>query len=120
MLALEQTRFFIPILDQDTNVPIQVGARYLFNQGVIDHTVPVRPDGMYDSQVTLPEPNQLRAALGKMLEEVSHVSPTELLIRRKERIERIAEMASRSIRLGKRIGTPSLNGLTLPPFRDNS
>ncbi len=114
ILALEQTRFSMTVFDQEKNIPVQVGATYLLHHGVIDQTVPVPSGGMYDSQVTMPKPKRLRDALSMLLEEVSHVSPKELMIRRKEKIERISEIASRTFGLEKRIRMPSSNGSIAP------
>ncbi len=101
ILALEQTQFSMTVLDQEKSIRVQAGAKYLLHQGIIDQTVPGPSGGMYDSQVTMPKPKRLRAALSKMLDEVSHVSPKELMIRRKEKIERISEIASRTFSLEK-------------------
>jgi len=114
ILALEQTRFSMTILDQEKNIRVQVGAKCLLHQGIIDQTVPLPSGGMYDSQVTMPKPKRLRAALSKMLEEVSHVSPKELMIRRKEKIERISKIASRTFGMETRIEMPSSNGSIAP------
>jgi len=110
MLALEGTQFLMTSCDQVTTVPVQVGAQYLVHQGLLDHTVPACLSGTYDTQVTMPQPKQLRAALKKMLEEVLPASSKELTTRRIERLERIETMATRALGLGKQVKVPSLNG----------
>jgi acetyl-CoA carboxylase alpha subunit len=114
ILTLEQTRFSMTILDQEKCIRVQVGAKYLLHQGIIDQTVPVTSGRMYDSQVTMPKPKRLRAALSKLLEEVSHVPPKELMIRRKEKIERISEIASRTFGPEKAGLAERVNGFKTP------
>jgi len=114
ILALEQTRFSMTVFDEEKITPVQARAALLLYQGVIDQTVSVPSGGMHDSQVMMPEPKQLRAALSKMLEEVAHVSPKELMIRRKDKLERISEIASSTFGLRKRIRMPSSNGSISP------
>lgn len=114
ILSLEQTQFLMTILDQEKSIRVQVGAKCLLHQGIIDQTVPVPSGGMYDAQVTMPKPKRLRAALSKLLEEVSHVSPKELMIRRKEKIERISEIASRTFGSEKAGLAERVNGFETP------
>lgn len=114
ILALEQTRFSMTVFDEDKITPVQTRAALLLNEGVIDQTVSVPSGGMYVSQVMMPEPKQLRAALSKMLKEVAHVSPKELMIRRNDKLERISEIASSTFGLQKRIRMPSSNGSIAP------
>jgi acetyl-CoA carboxylase alpha subunit len=114
ILALEQTRFSMNVFDEGEISPIQVRAPYLLRRGVIDQTVPMPAGRIHDSQVMMPDPKQLRAALRIILEDVSHVSPKELMIRRKERQERISEISSRTFGLGKPVRIPSSNGSSAP------
>jgi acetyl-CoA carboxylase alpha subunit len=110
ILALEQTRFSMTVLGHETSIPVQAGAKYLLHQGVIDRTVPARSGGIYDPQVPMPEPRQFRTALSKILEEVSHISPEELMIQRKNKQERISQIASGTFGLEQKIRMFSSNG----------
>lgn len=97
ILALEQTRFSLVISDQEKSTYVQeVGARYLLHLGIINQTVPVASGEMYDSQVMMPKPKRLRAALSTLLEGMSHVSSKELANRREKKIKRLSKIASRA------------------------
>lgn len=94
VLALEQTRFSMTIHAQDNSIPIQVEAAHLFRHSVIDQTVPVSSDGLCNSQVTMPKPKSLNAALSQLLDKVSFASPKELMMQRKEKNKRISKFSS--------------------------
>ena len=110
VLALEQTRFAMTIHPQDNSLPIQVGAAHLLRHGVIDQTVSVSTDGLHDLRVALPDSKLLNAALSQLLGTVSHASPQELMMQRKERTNRISKVLSNILGLAERITMLSSNG----------
>jgi acetyl-CoA carboxylase alpha subunit len=94
VLAFENARFSMAIVDQWEHRFIQVGARYLFHQGIIDEMISMPARGGPASRVRMPTPKQLRIVLGTILDEVLLVSPEELIFRREEKIEKIVAMMS--------------------------
>jgi acyl-CoA carboxylase subunit beta len=92
VLAFENARFSMAIVGQWENRLIQVKARSLFYQGIIDRMifVPVRSGPA--SRGRMPTPKQLRITLCTILDELFLISPKELIFRRGERIEKIAAM----------------------------
>ncbi len=94
VLAFENARFSMALVGQWENRIIQVGARSLLYQGIIDKmiSVPVRSGPTLRGR--MPTPKQLRIALGIILDEVFLISPEELIFRRGERIEKVAAMMS--------------------------
>lgn len=94
VLAFENARFSMAIVDQWENRFIQVGARYLLHQGIIDEMISMPARGGPASRVRMPTPKQLRIVLGTILEEVLLFSPEELIFRRREKIEKIVAMMS--------------------------
>ena len=94
VLAFENARFSMAIVDQWENRFIQVGARYLLHQGIIDKMISLPARGRPASRMRRPMPRQLRIVLGVLLDEVFLISPEELIFRRREKIEKIAAMMS--------------------------
>ena len=94
VLAFENARFSMAIVDQWENRFIQVGARYLLHQGIIDEMISMPARGGPALRVRMPTPKQLRIVLGTILDEVFLVSPEELIFRRGKKIEKIVAMMS--------------------------
>ena len=88
IIALEDAHFLMTIFDQGKVQLIQVEARHLLRQGIIDKTISESVCGGPASQVMMPTPRQLRIILGEILDEVSRVTPEELMLRRREKIEK--------------------------------
>jgi acetyl-CoA carboxylase alpha subunit len=94
VLAFENARFSMVFVGQWGNRLIQVGARSLLYQGIIDKMISVPARDGPSSRGRMPTPKQLRIALGTILDEVFLVSPEELRYRRRERIEKVSAMVS--------------------------
>ena len=94
ILAFENARFSMAIADKWENRLIQVGARSLLHQGIIDKMISVSARGGAVSRVRMPTPRQLKIVLGTILDEVCRVSPEELIVRRRGKIEKIMAMMS--------------------------
>jgi acetyl-CoA carboxylase alpha subunit len=94
VLAFEDARFSMALVGQWENRLIQVEARSLLYQGIIDKMISVPARGGPASRGRMPTPKQLRIALGTILEEVFLVSPEELRYRRGEKIDKVAAMMS--------------------------
>ena len=94
VLAFENARFSMALVGQWENRLIQVGARSLLYQGIIDKMISVPARNGPASRGRMPTPKQLRIALGTILDEVFLISPEELIFRRGEKIEKVAAMVS--------------------------
>ena len=94
VLAFENARFSMALVGQWENRLIQVGARSLLYQGIIDKMISVPVRSGPASRGRMPTPKQLRIALCTILDELFLISPEELIFRRGERIEKVAAMMS--------------------------
>jgi acetyl-CoA carboxylase carboxyl transferase subunit alpha len=101
VLAFEETCFSMAMLDQGENHLVRLGARHLLHQGIIDGTISESVCNGHGSPVVMPKPRQLRIALDAILEELSCVSPGQLLLRRKEKIERVSALKLEQYGLGE-------------------
>jgi acetyl-CoA carboxylase carboxyl transferase subunit alpha len=92
VLAFEQARFLMTIMDQGNHCHVQVGTKILLNCGIIDRVVPELLGGVHHSYSAISK--QLRSALTAMLCELSQLSPEDLRDRRREKIERVSAFSS--------------------------
>jgi acetyl-CoA carboxylase alpha subunit len=93
VLAFEQARFLMTIMDQGIHCHVQVGTKVLLRYGIIDGVVPEMSDGVHPSNSAISK--QLRSALRPMLDELSQLSPEDLRDRRREKIERVSAFSSK-------------------------
>ena len=90
-IALEQARFMMTIPDRRKNHRIIVSTEELVRGGVIDKAIPAPSNLARHSQSAMSY--RLRGALTRMLDEVSHVSPRELKVRRLAKVARVEAIA---------------------------
>ena len=93
VLAFEQTRFSMTIMDQGNHCHVQMGTKILLRYGIIDRVVPEPFGGVHHSSSAISR--QLRSALSAMLYELSQLSPEDLRDRRREKIERVLAFSSK-------------------------
>ena len=90
-IALEQAQFVTTIAGQEKQRRINVRAEELLRGGVIDKTIPASSKSTRHSEAVMPY--RLRAVLSQMLDEVSYVSPKELMVHRRAKLARVEAMA---------------------------
>lgn len=99
VFALDRTQFVMPLSDpKQTRCPL-VGAGKLFSHGIIDNIIPASLNRARHSQVGMSY--RLRNALIRVLEELPHVSPRELMFRRRARLARVEAVAVKLYSQGK-------------------
>jgi acetyl-CoA carboxylase alpha subunit len=97
IIALEQTQFLMTTSDQRRRRRIHVSAKEMLRWGVIDKTIPVSPKSARHHQAIMSY--RMRAVLSEMLDEVSYLSPTELMVHRRAKLARVEAM---SVKLSRR------------------
>jgi acetyl-CoA carboxylase carboxyl transferase subunit alpha len=90
-IALEQARFMMTLPDRGKNHRIIVSTEELVRGGVIDKAIPAPSNPARHSQALMSY--RLRGALTRMLDEVSHVSPRDLSLRRQAKFARVEAIA---------------------------
>jgi len=101
VIAFEQARFLMTIMDQGSHCHVQVGTKILLSYGIIDRVVPELLGGGHHSCSAIAM--QLRSALTEMLCELSQLSPEDLRDRRREKIERVSAFSSQERGWGDRL-----------------
>lgn len=91
IISLQQTLFKFPSFDQEGGIGAELEAKSLLHHGIINQMLPVE----HRSFTAMPKPARLKAALSKMMREISDCSSKELTLRRKQRMQRILEIGSR-------------------------
>lgn len=93
VLAFEQACFSMIVTGQGRHRHIQVEANCLHRHGVIDAIVSKPIGGVYCREAA--KLKQLRSVLSTMLLELSKLSPEELVVRRKDKLQRLSVIASK-------------------------
>ena len=90
-IALEQTQFVMTLHDRGKNRRILMSTEELVRGRIIDKAIAVPSNLACHSQAVMPY--RLRGALIQMLDEISHVSPSELMVRRQAKVARVKAIA---------------------------
>jgi len=92
VLAFEQTRFSMIVTCQGMHRHVQAEASYLHRYGVIDTIVSEPPGGVGCRRGA--KLKHLKSALSTMLIELCKLSPEELVVKRKDKLQRLLVIAS--------------------------
>lgn len=94
VLAFEDACFSMAMVDSVETHLVSIGARSLRDHGVIDGTIDTFNGRGHDSPAGMPMLGQMSVLLNRTLKELASLSSTELLRKRREKVELIARLAS--------------------------